>query len=130
MFIGLSCSVFDRKSDEQKCPIDIRGLSLDDPSRIEGTWKIVGAATFNCRPFPAKTQTLRLKFTRDSVFVVEGIYDGRGIRSFKLSVRDGVLGGKFLFFDEKVVLLTGGDTLLVDETYKDGSQGIYLRNQD
>lgn len=128
MVIGLSCSVFDRSQNDPICPINILDLTLSDPSRIEGTWNRIGAASFDCRTLPRSAGTFKLKFTTDSVFVAEGLYDNSGIRSFKLSVKDGVISGRFLEFDGNVVLLTPGDTLLVDNTHEDGAQLFFVRD--
>ena len=123
IFAGCSAS---ENGHNDMCPIDIIGLSLDDPTRISGTWRWVEGRLDDCSSSTHRDDgSLRFRITGDSVFVIEGTFEGT--KAHKLVVREGTLGGFFLDMSGYVVLLSPGDTLIVDARYRDLGQGLFVR---
>ncbi len=110
------------------CPLEILGLSLDDPSLVSGTWKWVEGRMDNCTQTTLRDvgEPLRFRIAGDSVFVIGRTFE-EGINAYKLEVREGTLGGYFLEMAGYVVLLSPGDTLIVDARYRDQGQGLFVR---
>jgi len=121
------CSLFD-KSIVPICPVDISNLSLNDPQRITGSWRWIASRSDDCKEFIDRPVGLRLLITQDSVYWTDE-FENSETRSYALTMRETNLkdGRYFLSFDEAVVFLTDGDTLLVDNRHRDRSQGLFIR---
>ena len=124
--LPVSCSM-SGDVDIDNCPLDIIGLSLENPSLIAGTWRWVEGRMEDCSVNKKRDGgDLRFKITGDSVFVISGIFE-QGKDSYKLEARAGVLGGSFLDMSDNVVLLSSGDTLIVDARFRDAGQALFVR---
>ncbi|MDZ4701317.1 MAG: hypothetical protein SH809_16515 [Rhodothermales bacterium] len=130
MLLLLSGCSFLSDKDVMRCPVDILSLSLDAPQRVVGTWQWVEGRNDACQSntkYPL-SEPPRLIVTVDSVVRI-GFSSESSREAYPLSIRTSTIDSlrHFLFFDRNIVLLTPGDTLLVDDRYLDGGQGLFVR---
>ena len=78
-FLQFNCSMSE-DVDIYNCPLEIIGLSLEDPRLIAGTWRWVEGRMEDCSVNKKRDGgDLRFKITGDSVFVISGIFEqGKG----------------------------------------------------